>query len=100
MRKSEVHIGGRYVAKVSGNLTIIRLTSESPYGGWNAVNERTGKEVRVRTAARLRYPAKKPLPPEYVTGTQMPDGSVHWDTLPGCSPPPALMYSTRTDDSL
>jgi len=54
MKKHEVTIGGVYAAKVSGKITIIRLLRESPYGGWDAVNTATGREVRVKTAARLR----------------------------------------------
>jgi hypothetical protein len=53
MRKQDVVVGGRYIAKVSGKLTIIRITGTSPYGGWDAVNEKTGKRVRVKTAGRL-----------------------------------------------
>lgn len=54
MRKAEVRIGGTYVAKVSGGLTQVRLDSVSSYGGWNATNLRTGRAVRIRSAARLR----------------------------------------------
>ena len=57
MKKKDVSIGRTYVAKVSGGLTTVRLTGESPYGGWDAVNTKTGRAVRIRTAARLRYPA-------------------------------------------
>jgi len=54
MKKKDVEIGGRYVAKISNNLTTVRLTGECPYGGWDAVNEKTGKRVRIKTAAKLR----------------------------------------------
>jgi hypothetical protein len=55
MRKKDVQIGAVYTAKVSGVLTTVRIKSER-YGGsgWVGVNEKTGREVRVRTAARLR----------------------------------------------
>ena len=55
MIKKDVEIGGYYVAKVSGNKVPIRIDSESPYGGWLATNLKTGREVRVRTAGRLRF---------------------------------------------
>jgi hypothetical protein len=32
MKKNEVHIGGRYVAKVSEKLVVIEITSESQQG--------------------------------------------------------------------
>jgi len=54
MRKAEVEVGGLYLVKVSGSLVTVRLTGESPYGGWVGVNTRTNREVRIRTAARLR----------------------------------------------
>jgi len=54
MKKSEVRVGGTYVAKVSGVITAVRLNSELPLGGWLATNVRTGYIVRIRTAARLR----------------------------------------------
>ena len=67
MRKAEVEVGGLYLVKVSGNLARVRITGESPYGGCLpaapsgsaaqagvGVNTRTNREVRVRTAARLR----------------------------------------------
>lgn len=54
MKKAEVKIGGRYTAKVSGEVVVVRLTRESPYGGWDAVNEYTNRSVRIKSAARLR----------------------------------------------
>jgi len=54
MKKADVEMGGRYVAKVSGNLVAVRIDRESPYGGWDATNLTTGRAVRIRTAARLR----------------------------------------------
>ena len=54
MKKRDVEIGGMYQAKVSGELTRIRIDSESRYGGWNGTNLRTGRQIRIKTAARLR----------------------------------------------
>ncbi len=58
MKKSDVEIGATYVAKVSGNLTIVRIINESQYGGWNAINTITEREVYIRSAARLRRKAE------------------------------------------
>lgn len=52
--KVEVQIGKTYVVKVSGVLTHVRLDRESPYGGYDGTNLKTGRAVRVRSAARLR----------------------------------------------
>ena len=54
MLKADAVIGKTYVVKVSGKLTAVRLVRESPYGGWYGVNTATNREVRVRTAGRLR----------------------------------------------
>ena len=54
MRKADIHIGGVYTAKVSGQLVRVRIDSESPYGGWDATNLATKRRVRIRSAQRLR----------------------------------------------
>ncbi|MCW5775752.1 MAG: hypothetical protein KIS87_04820 [Phycisphaeraceae bacterium] len=68
MKISDIDIGGRYVARVSGVLTVVRVTRV--YEAWSAldgrtcryidvVNERTGRRTTFRSAARLRRPAGK-----------------------------------------
>jgi hypothetical protein len=59
MKKRDIQIGATYIAKVSGVLTRVRITRESPYGGWHGTNLTTGREVRIRGAARLRRPANQ-----------------------------------------
>ena len=54
MQKQNVHIGTTYIVKVSGTLAKVRLTREHPRGGWYGTNLATGREIRIRTAARLR----------------------------------------------
>lgn len=54
MKKNEVKVGESYVVKVSGKLVPVRIESECPHGGWYGINETTGRQVRIRTAARLR----------------------------------------------
>lgn len=54
MKKDEVAIGKTYVVKVSGKLALVRLDRVSPYGGWVGRNTRTGREIRIRSAAKLR----------------------------------------------
>lgn len=58
MRKAEVEKAlseghQKFYAVVSDKRTVVRITDESRYGGWNAVNVTTGREVRIRSAARL-----------------------------------------------
>jgi hypothetical protein len=57
MQKQNVHIGSTYIVKVSGTLAKVRLTREHPRGGWYGTNLATGREIRIRTAARLRSEA-------------------------------------------
>ena len=59
MKKSEIEVGTTYIAKVSGVLAKVRITGESPYGGWRGKNLATGREVRIRSAARLRRLAQE-----------------------------------------
>jgi hypothetical protein len=58
MQKQTVHIGKTYIVKVSGTLANVRLTREHDRGGWYGTNLATGREIRIRTAARLRSEAK------------------------------------------
>ena len=57
MQKRNVHIGSTYIVKVSGTLAKVRITREHPRGGWYGTNLGTGREIRIRTAARLRSEA-------------------------------------------
>ena len=59
MKKQDVQTGSIYITKVSGVLAKVRITRESPYGGWYGTNLATGREVRIRGAARLRRPANE-----------------------------------------
>jgi len=59
MKKHEITIGGVYAAKVSGKVVPVKITGESPYGGWDAVNTQTKRAIRVRSAARLRRPVRQ-----------------------------------------
>jgi len=54
MKKKDVKLGKTYMVKVSGKLVPVRLKSEHWNGGWTGVNTTTGREVRVKTAAKLR----------------------------------------------
>lgn len=59
MKKNEITIGGVYVAKVSGRIVPVRITGASPYGGWDGINTKTTRAVRIRSAARLRCPVRQ-----------------------------------------
>ena len=54
MKKEEITIGETYLAKVSDKVVPVRIESENPHGGWNAINQSTNKQVRIKSAQRLR----------------------------------------------
>lgn len=59
MRKADVHIGRYYVCKIGGFVTVVHITSFCPFGGWFAVNARSGRTVRIKTGAKLRGASSK-----------------------------------------
>lgn len=55
MKQADIVLGQTYVVKVSGHLAPVRLESVCTYGkGWMGRNTRTGREIRIKTAAKLR----------------------------------------------
>lgn len=66
MQKHMIKVGSTYIVKVSGTLAKVRLTREHDRGGWYGINLATGREIRVRTAARLRSeaPAAEAISPD------------------------------------
>ena len=60
MKKNEVQLGGVYKCKVSGNIVSVKITHENPHGGWDAINLKTGKSIRVKSAQRLRGAVNRP----------------------------------------
>ncbi len=60
MKKDEIEVGQAYTAKVSGNLTTVVIEAENPHGGWDAINTRTGKQVHIKSAQRLRRKTTQP----------------------------------------
>ena len=63
MKKESVKLGAVYACKVSGEIQPVRLEKANPHGGWDAINVRTHKAVRVKSSQRLRglWP-KKTMP--------------------------------------
>jgi hypothetical protein len=57
MKKSEVKVGGEFIARVLDKLTHVRIDRENPQGGWDATNLATKKAVRIKSAQRLRAEA-------------------------------------------
>ena len=54
MKQRDLVLGLVDAAKVSGTVQPVRLVAQSPSGGWVGCNLRTGRQVRSRTAAKLR----------------------------------------------
>ena len=57
MKKQDVQIGRKYLAKVSDKVVAVRIDGANPHGGWDATNLTTNKKVRIKSAQRLRGPA-------------------------------------------
>ncbi len=55
MKKADVIVGKRYVMKVSNKLATVLITNVCQYGGWYGLNTKTNRDVRIRSAAKLRY---------------------------------------------
>lgn len=54
IKKSEVKIGGIYLIRLNQRFVKCRIDSENPRGGWLATNLTTSREIRIRSAAKLR----------------------------------------------
>lgn len=98
MKQQEVKIGGTYVAKVSDHLVPVQIARESQYGGWEALNLKTGKTVRIKSAQRLRYAcdkAGKMIVPE----KKMPKAKAAPAAEAPATPPTAAPVATKEGDA-
>ena len=117
MRLKDITIGGRYRARVAGAMTTVRvldLKESSTFGGRCrttivAVNERTGRQISIRSAQRLQ-----PLPAlvhigdlQKVSDLQpgqrvVPEPGVRYDLRPvaGTLMGLAVKFVIRKDDKL
>ena len=50
MDKTKIEVGKHYVAKVGGNLVVVRIVSENRYGGWDVFNITEGHDIWITTA--------------------------------------------------
>lgn len=64
MKQNEVKIGKRYIAKISGNITVVEIKQPIDRGTrqrrrlhWQAVNLKTGRDVEIKSATALRREA-------------------------------------------
>lgn len=71
MKLSEIQIGGRYNAKVSGRVVTVRVVDIIPVSAtrWSAaktrieaVNESTGRRISIRSPQRLRSRVQETTP--------------------------------------
>jgi hypothetical protein len=62
MNAKEVKLGNVYGVKVGDRLCQVKIHSKSRHGGWDGMNLATGRQVRIKTAARLRYEVTKTEP--------------------------------------
>ena len=53
MKAQDVTLNEVYTVKVSGKLAPVKITQKLAQG-WMGINTKTGREIRIRTAAKLR----------------------------------------------
>ncbi len=61
MKKDEIKIGETYTAKVSDKVVPVRIDKVNPRGGWDATNLVTNKQIRIKSAQRLRGRVSAPV---------------------------------------
>ena len=85
MKAKEVQIDGVYAVNVGRNITGVRITQENPRGGWDGVNVKTNKPVRIKSAQRLRGPWQRDDKPEtpVTSPTAAPGAQTEPETTPG-----------------
>lgn len=54
MLKKDVKVGKTYEVRLYGNFVKVKLVSESRLGGWLAINLNTNRNIRIKSAAKLR----------------------------------------------
>jgi hypothetical protein len=69
MKKDDIKLGGTYMAKVTDRVVPVRLDRENPRGGWDATNLVTNKQIRIKSAQRLRGPARDDTKTKTAEGT-------------------------------
>jgi hypothetical protein len=78
VKKADVFVGGIYAVKISGQMSPVRLWRECYSGGWEGINLYTGRNVRIRSAGKLRN-ALTPRQVRAIDG--IPDRDVEADRL-------------------
>ena len=56
MKKKEIQIGQIYAAKISGKVVPVKILSKSHYKGWDGKNIKTDRDIRIKSASKLRFP--------------------------------------------
>jgi len=92
MKKNQVHIGGTFVAKVSAKLATVRIDAESRFGGWEATNVSTRRNVRIKSAQRLRREVS-PVEAGGLTAAETPPQDI--DERLAAAPPSIVPYEQR-----
>ena len=80
IRKKDVKIGGYYAIKhtSSSRLIVIKIEGECIYGGWNALNLKTKRAIRIKSNTKLRYEVV--VNPEWIDDVDQP-GVKKWMTV-------------------
>ncbi len=77
MKQADVEIGEVYAVKVSGKMAPVVIDEEHSNGGWVGTNQDTNRQVRIKTARRLRMPWA-----DYLSGADEAPGGDQGDEEP------------------
>ena len=78
MRKDQVHLGHTYVAKISDQLTQVRIDGENTHGGWDATNLEHPQEGADQESGQAAWPGPgSPSQATYQGGRRSPSGRRH-----------------------
>lgn len=91
MKSSEIQIGALYGATVGGTPSTVRIVAATPPGGWIATNLRTGRNIVIRSARRLR---PRPLPRRAVHELVATSRRITRYVAYRCVPPYLEIYDT------
>jgi hypothetical protein len=99
MKADEVRIGDVYAVNVSGQIAPVVIDEQHSNGGWVGTNQETNRQVRIKSARRLRMPWD-----EYLAGDDgeeadtAPEGAEEPEAKPEAKKPKKRATRAKTGD--
>lgn len=54
MTRDQVEMSRHYIVRIKGAETVVKIVAVNPRGGWFGMNVQTGRDVKIKTGARLK----------------------------------------------